>query len=373
MFGSGGGLQSDNMNARLHDFGFPGPLRLNSLLDGSVQLGGKLPISSATLPFFVSVSTQQVLQNLGGFAAPIATGVNRVLISFTPWSDRVQRLDILYSGQHVFNSAQGAAPTVAPESTTRGNDNFNQFQALWSRSLTSATLLSASFGVVNAVLSSSFQSGAQGVSTVGLPLLTFTGPAPLATSGLRTRYEATSTLQSLLNGPLGSHSISVGFDWSRSDITQRWYTMGNTEQVLVNGQASEVVMWNTPAQSQQYVQNVAEFVQDSWRPWKWLVLPIGLRIDSSTGRANEANNRISWTTVQPRLGFVTPFFLPGLVLRGSWSRYGQLLQGRYLDFGNPAALGAQVFRWQDVNGDGVVQPQEVGQLLRVWGLALLRR
>ena len=367
MYVSGSALQSNNMDARLQSFDFPGGEQLNSLLDGSVQLGGKLPIPEVQLPFYVSVSTQQVSPNLGGFAVPIETGVNRVLVDFTPWSDRLQRIDVMYSGQHVFNSRQGAMPTVAPESTTRGSDNFHQFLARWSRSLNSATLLSASFGVVNAIVSSSFQNGVQGVSTVDLPLMIFTGPAPLATSGLRTRYEAQSTLQFMCNGPLGSHSVSVGFDWSRSDITQRWYAMGNAQQVLVNGAASEFVRWNTPTQTQQHVQNVAELIQDSWRPWKWLSLPVGLRIDTSTGQAHDANNGISWTTVQPRLGFVVPVWLPGMVLQGSWSRYGHLLQGRYLDFGNPLALGAQVYAWQDLNGDGVAQPQEIGQLLRVRG------
>ena len=91
-------------------------------------------------------------------------------------------------------------PTVAPSATTRGNDNFNQFQALWNQALRPATLLSASFGVVNAIVSSGFQNGVQGISTVDLPLLIFTGPAPLATSGLRTRYEAQGILQSILYG-----------------------------------------------------------------------------------------------------------------------------------------------------------------------------
>ena len=58
------------------------------------------------------------------------------------------------------------------------------------------------------------------------------------------------------------------------------------------------------------------------------------------------------SALQPRLGFVVPLWPRGLILQGSWSRYGQLLQGRYLDFGNPAALGVQVFGWQDSNGDG---------------------
>ncbi|HVP54019.1 MAG TPA: carboxypeptidase-like regulatory domain-containing protein [Candidatus Eisenbacteria bacterium] len=367
MYISGSALQSDNVNARLRNFDFPGPEQLNSLLDGSIQLGGKLPVPKFELPFYVSVSTQQVSQNLGGFAAPIDSGVNRALVDFIPWSDQHQRIDLLYGGQHVFNSRQGAMPTVVPESTTRGNDNFNQFQARWSRPLNSASLLTASFGAVNAIVSSSFQNGVQGVSTVDLPLMIFTGPAPLATSGLRTRYEAQSTLQFMRNGRLGSHSVSVGFDWSRGDIVQRWYAMGNVQQVLVNGAASELVRWNTPTQSQQHVQNVAEYVQDSWRPWRWLSLPVGLRIDTSTGDAKGASKGINWTTVQPRVGLVIPVWLPGMVLQGSWSRYGHVLQGRYLDYGNPVARGEQVYGWQDLNGDGIVQPQEIGPLLRVGG------
>ncbi len=367
LFGSGGALQSDNMDARLRAFDFPGPERLNSLIDASAQLGGKLPAALAALPFFVSLSTQQVSQTLGGFAAPIDSGVNRVLTDFIPWSRGSQRLNLWYSGQHVFNSSQGAMPTVAPSATTRGNDDFNQFQASWTQILRPAMSLSASFGVVNATVSSSFQNGVQGISTVGLPLLIFSGPAPLATSGLRTRYEAQGILQSTLYSPLGSHSLSLGFDWSRSDITNRWYAMGNAQQVLVNGDGSELIRWNTPAVAQQHVQNVGEYIQDSWRPTRWLTLPIGLRIDTSTGQASEAANSIRWTTLQPRLGFVVPLSPRGMILQGSWSRYGQLLQGRYLDFGNPAALGAQVFRWQDSNGDGVAQPQEVGPLLRVSG------
>ena len=367
LFGSGGGLQSDNTNARLRDLDFPGPERLNSLVDASAQLGGKLPEALAALPFFISLSTQQVSQNLGGFAATIDTGVNRVVTDFTPWSRGSQHLNLLYSGQHIFDSRQGAMPTVAPSATTRGNDNFHQFQALWNQQLRPATLLSASFGVVNAIVSSGFQNGVQGISTVDLPLTVFTGPAPLATSGLRTRYEAQGILQSMQYGHLGSHSLSLGFDWSRSKMTNRWYAMGDTQQVLVSGQASEVIRWNTPAQAQQHVQNIGEYIQDSWRPTRWLTLPIGLRIDTSTGQADGAANGISWTTLQPRLGFVVPLRPSGLVLQGSWSRYGHLLQGRYLDYGNPAALGGEVFRWQDTNADGIAQAQELGPLLRVFG------
>ena len=85
----------------------------------------------------------------------------------------------------------------------------------------------------------------------------------------------------------------------------------------MDGVASEVVRWNTPTQTQEHVQNVTEYFQDAWRPRKWLSLPIGLRIDSSTGQANSASNHIGWTTVQPRLGFVISVWPSGIVLQGS--------------------------------------------------------
>jgi hypothetical protein len=57
----------------------------------------------------------------------------------------------------------------------------------------------------------------------------------------------------------------------------------------------------------------------------------------------------------------------GVTLRGGFGHYGEPLYGRDLDFGNAAALGGQVFQWHDANRDGMVQPFEVGPLLRVFG------
>ena len=363
LFGSGGILQNDDMNARLRKFDFPGPLRLSSLLDGDAQLGGEVPLWTIGLPFFASISTQQASQDLGGFAAPIANGVTRVLLDLTPWSTALQRVDLLYSGQHTFNSSQGASPSVSPEATTRGNDNYHQFQARWNRQLGASATAAAGFGVVNAIVSSTLQPTASGISTLDVPSLTMSGAAPLATSGVRTRYEGNGILQTAFHR-WGSHNLSVGADWSRSEIKQRWWALDGTQQVLVNGTPSELIRWNTPAESGIEVQNVGEFVQDSWRVAKWIVVPLGLRVDTSTGRADSVDNSIHWTTLQPRLGFVVPLLLPGLALHGSWSRYGHVLQGRYFDFGNNAALGAQIF---SIQNPAVIEPVPVGSPLRVWG------
>ena len=367
LFYSPGALQSDNFNARLARFHFPGPERLNHLEDGSAQLGGKLPPALASLPFYASFSTQQLDKALGGFAAPILLRIYRGLADVTAYSRGSQKLDLFYSGQHISNSRQGAALNVGPSATTRGNRNFHQFQARWSKTAGSATVFSATGGLVNAVISSAIQNGVQGVSTLDLPQMTLTGSAPLSHSGVRTSYQGKVQAQTLRTGPAGMHSLSLGVDWQRSDISNSWFAIQNLQAITVEGVGAEIIRWNTPARAQQHVQNVAEFVQDLWRPSHWLSVSAGLRVDTSTSRARGSASAINWTTLQPRLGVVVPLGPRGLRLQGNWARYGHVLQGRYLDFGDPVALGGQVFRWTDANGDDQVQPQEIGPLLRVFG------
>src|SRR5215469_4305257 len=127
MYYSSRGLQSDNFNARLARFGFPGPERMNNLLDGGAQLGGKLPSWVASLPVFTSVNTQQLSKDLRGFAAPINARVYRALVDLVLVSRDAKSLVLLYSGQHIINSRQGASQLVSPDATTRANNSFHQW------------------------------------------------------------------------------------------------------------------------------------------------------------------------------------------------------------------------------------------------------
>ena len=367
LFYSGRNTQSDNMDARLRRFDFPGPQRLDHLADGNIQLGGKLPIDLAPWPAFISVSTQLLGKEVGGFAAPIDVHVYRALAELTPISHDVEHLNLLYGSQHIFNSREDAAPQIAPSATTVDNDNFHQFQARWDRTLNSNALLELGFGVVHAIVSSGIQPGIQQPSSLDLPLMTQAGPAPLATAGGQTRLQATALYETVPVALAGNHSLDLGIDGERSYISNRWYALGGLEQVLVDGIGEEGIRWNTPTQARQHVQNLTLFAQDAWRPLSWLRLPLGLRLETSSGQAVGAENRIRWTTLDPRAGLVEALTGRGLVLRASWSRYGHMLQGRYMDFGNPSSLGEQAFRWQDTNGDGQILPQELTQLLKVSG------
>jgi len=360
---SGRGLQSTNLDARLARFNFPGPERFNHLADGSVQLGGKLPARAAAWPFFVALSTQQLSKTLGGFDQPIDVRVYRALAEFTPLVRGRDRVDLLYSGQHIFNSHEGADWRIAPSATTRGNHNFHQFQTRWRRAVSPNLWLAAGFGVAHAIISSGIQSGLSEASTIDLPALTRTGAAPLSLAGNRTRYQGNALVQTTR----GNHSVSFGAEGQRNYISNRWDALTGMEQVLVKGLGAEVTRWNTPAAARSHIQNTAAYVHDAWKPARWLGLPLGLRLDSSSGQAAGQPAGIRWTTLQPRAGLAAPLTRRGPVLRASWSRYAHSLQGRYLDFGNAAVLGGEVFRWTDSNHDGNAQPHEVSALLARFG------
>ena len=366
VFFSNHALQANNLDMRLVQLGFPGPERLQHLVDVGGQLSGKLPVGEANWPFFISVSTQQLSKTLGGFASPIDAHVYHLLTRFTPYKRGSRQLNLLYAGQHVFNSREDADPRVAANATHRGNDNFHQFQARWSSFPSASSTLDLGFGVAHAILSSGIQPEASTASTIDLPELTLTGAAPLSFAGTRTRYQVNAQVQVVHNGTLGSHSAVFGATFDRSNIANRWNGLGGIEQILVDGQGAEVVQWNTPTQARQHVTDFAIFAHDAWRPAEWLSVPFGVRIDNSSGQSS-ANNRISWTTIEPRVGFVMRLPVTGTVLRGGFARYGHLLQGRYLDFGNASAIGGQVLQWHDANSDRQVQPPEIGALLRVFG------
>ena len=366
-FYSGRSLQSDHRDARLERLQFPGPERFKHFVAGNVQLGGKLAIRFAPWPFFASIATQQLSKTLGGFAAPIDLHVYRALAQVTPFSRGRSRLTLLYAGQHVFNSREGANLGIAPDATTRGNDNYHQFRARGEHLLNSNAWLGAGFGVAQAILSSGLQPGLAEPSALDLPQMTRTGAAPFSTSGVRTRYQADAILQAIHGGAAGSHSLALGGKWEGSHISNHWDALGGMERVEVNGVPSEVTLWNTPASARTHTQDFSVFAEDAWRPVRWMRLPLGLRLESSSGRAVGTGPGIHWTTLEPRAGLVLPLCRRGPTLRASWSRYGHILQGRYLDFGNPAALGGQVFRWSDANGDGLAQVPGLSTLLRVFG------
>jgi len=367
LFYSNHTLQSDNIDQRLKDFHFPGPERLEHLVDGEAQVGGKLPFNLTPWPVFGSFSTQNLEKSLGGFPEPIDAHVYSGLAKLTPYSKDPNQVDLLLAFQNVFNSREDADPKVEPAATTRGKNNLYQIQSRWRRVTSASSVFVLSFGVAHAITSSGLQPEAESISTINLPDISHSGSAELSTSGTRTRWELNALFELVHQGYVGNHSLDFGLDWNRSHIINSWDALGGIEQILIEGIGAEVIKWNTPAETRSHEQSISLFIQDAWAPLRWLQLPVGLRLETSSGKSEGAKNDISWATLEPRIGLVAQPIGDSVVVRASWSRYGHVIQGRYLDFGNVDAIGGEAFQWVDSNGDQQAQPAELVRLTRVFG------
>jgi len=368
LFYSNHNLQSDNIDQRLRDFHFPGPERLQHLVDSEVQVAGKLPFRETPWPVFASFSAQNLEKSLGGFPAPINSHVYSGLAKLSPFVRDPNQVDVLLAAQNVFNSRENADPKIEPAATTRGKGNLYQIQTRWRRTISTSSVLVLGFGVAHAITSSGLQPEAESISALNLPEMARSGSAELSTSGTRTRWGLNAVFEMVQpGGYVGRHFLDLGFDWDRSRIVNSWNALGGIEQILVEGVGAEVIRWNTPVQARSHVQNVSLFMQDTWGVLKRLQLPVGLRLETSSGKADGADNDINWTTLEPRAGLVARPIGENVVLRASWSRYGHLIQGRYLDFGNVNAIGGEAFQWVDSNGDQQSQPPELVRQTRVFG------
>jgi len=160
-----------------------------------------------------------------------------------------------------------------------------------------------------------------------LAQMTESGPAPLSSAGVRTRYEANTQVQAVHQGPIGSHSLLFGVAFDRSNITNRWAALGGLEQLLVEGAGAEVIRWNTPTQARQHVQNFYRLCArrvascEAVGPSLW---PAPGKLFRPS-RQRECSS--DWTTIEPRAGLVIPLLTSGLILRASFARYGHLLAG----------------------------------------------
>ena len=363
-FFSNQSLQSNNIDAQMRAQNFPGNDHLNHMLGTAFDVTGKIP--SLNWRLFASFSSQQLNKSIGGISSPIDGAQYSALVAVTPFSDDRSQLHVLYAGEHLTDSHENASQFTLPSATTAADNNTHVIQALWKHRNGRNDLFQLGFGLIHAGPTSSLQNQITAPSTLDLPQRLLSGSAPFSQSGSRLRYEFDGKFHTdfMMHG---SHSVELGAHYDHSTMDNRWDNFGGLQQILVDGIGTEVIRWNTPALADSHIQDVAIYAADSWKVSNWLSIPIGLRFENSTGSASNSAASIRWTSLQPHIGILLSTSPKGPQLIGTWSRYGHLLQGRYLDFGNPNALGGEVFRWEDVNHDEQVQADETGPLISRFG------
>ena len=160
------------------------------------------------------------------------------------------------------------------------------------------------------------------------------------------RNQVAGSMTYFKDGWAGDHNFKVGVEWFRETFTDErgigvnGSVPGDVIHYLNNGLPAEVDLFATPSTSEQGLQTLGLYVQDSWRLNSRLTFNVGIRFDRyraflpeqegpPVGRFNttqvsfpEVSNAKTFNNPVPRLGMV--FDLTGqgrTVLKANYARY----------------------------------------------------
>ena len=195
------------------------------------------------------------------------------------------------------------------------------------------------------------------------------------------------------------HELKFGFGYRDAPVhsTTVWpgeqrYTLVPASTCAARGYAPGVICGNAFIYREgnaQYTNKYNDAYVGDTIIWNNLTIMAGLRWDdqrggnsASTAAANPdfptlvpgatfpGSQTLKWTNVNPRIGFT--YTLPTThrtLIRGGYNRYSdQLSAGNTVSALNPFAFPSGVeYRWGDLNGNGKIDPGELGRFLTPYG------
>ena len=193
------------------------------------------------------------------------------------------------------------------------------------------------------------------------------GPVPLLFPGRATR--ASGQVQAHLDlRPLvlrgGSHLARFGLRVDRRTAATRPPGPASLTAETVAGLPARVWSygWAGP-ESRARATDLAAWAADHLRYGR-LALEAGLRFETTKGASATGPARIAWTSLSPRaqgrLALVGP---DRLTIMAAYGRYRDRLPLDWLAVGDPAGPQGLVYRWEDRNGDRLLEAAETGPLV----------
>ena len=160
------------------------------------------------------------------------------------------------------------------------------------------------------------------------------------------------------------HAPRAGVSFGRASATER---AGSSFPIpeTVGGLPARVwqYAWAGP-DSTRDLTGFAAWAADSVVLGDRLLVEAGLRLDSSAGSAEGAEQGVSWTTLVPRFSARLRLSEAGrLTVFGGYADYRHALRLEPFAFGDPNGPAAAVYLWDDLDRDGRFAPQERGVLV----------
>jgi hypothetical protein len=311
------------------------------------------------------------------------------------------RIEALYSGSRI-DLFDGGRPTglealtgnrMMPYFDLPGgfsgqaeNEHFDVGQFAWTHILpasSGAGILEVRYAASTAHLNTT--TDVSGESRIELLRGIAIGAPPIANLAVRPRQEAAAVWQpAILLAFSTRHRITAGGGWKISNSRNRFVIPSDRNLITADGAPAFIVNFNTPLHSRENIHSYSASFADQMTLTSWLSVDLGILADFSRGSlpsqsspgGNFASSRsfgpapdlIVWNSASPHAGLALDIpHSHGFVVRGGYSRSLQPLAGRYLDFGNPNALGGEIYQWNAATSNVPFQPSQQGTLLVRFG------
>lgn len=287
----------------------------------------------------------------------------------------------LYNEQNRFFRRDTTYAFVTQQASWKQIEPAYILQGLWTSQLTNNLIFDFRIGWNKIVFPLSYQSNATNLNIQDVGLNTETGAAPyqFANPAWVLKWSAGGSWYK--GNWHGTHNFKFGFEWGDSYNSYVYNVSQGINAIFNNGQASQVLAYNTPTTQKNYFRDTSFYVEDTWSIKRRLTLNLGLRYDNfftyypaqhtdpnqtfpqlfplTPSQEQASGHLVDWNTVSPRIGLAYDVTGKGdSVLRFNYGRY-YILQGTGLaETANPVGLAGQYFKWTDLNGDGIPQTNE---------------
>jgi len=370
------GMTSGSVSQRLHEEGLSERTRLNSLADINAQFSG--PVFSEKIHVFTSFSHLSVNRDVAEFSIDDKARVSSALANLT-FRLGQSFLQFFWTGQEVLQPTAEAARDIPFSATLNRKSFFNVFQGIWRGRVSPGHYFELGAAFNRANIHSRFEDGVREPHGLEVFKKIPSGAAALAGRDDRTTMILQGKGQALF-GRVSRllHRLDYGFCLRRALSSSEEEILGNIHLHYMGNEPFEMVRFSTPVSHREKSFETHLFIGDDLIFANLASLSAGLHLVSTRGQALPAGSlsadsstpakeggKIRWLNLAPRLSLAFPFLRDkSLTVRVSAGRYFFHLPLQYLSYGNPDALGGQVYRWTDPNNDLRYEPGEEGELMR---------
>jgi Carboxypeptidase regulatory-like domain len=270
-----------------------------------------------------------------------------------------------------FTDAQAAQRQIEPAYVLQGQ---------WTYAPTPNLAIEARFGYMKLHFPLDYEPGVTPatLSVADLSLSTLTGAAQNATLDITGTTRAAANISYFKGNLLGVHNFKAGYDFDYSSKQDYTSINGNIDVYFNNGNPFEVYAYDTPLHARSAFREGAFFLQDAWTLNRRITITLGVRYENfvtwlpaqsspaagfSTLFPNRtfsrSPNAVDWNTFVPRVGVSwDPKGDSRSVFHAGYNRFTLSEGTRLAEALNPNSSSYQIYKWSDLNGDGVPQQNE---------------